>query len=73
MDCSICLKTVYFVEKVEANGRPYHKSCFKCTESGCRLTLANFHYCEGRLFCPKHVPKLQAIVRQEKKGMQELE
>ncbi|KAI8880910.1 hypothetical protein K501DRAFT_141012, partial [Backusella circina FSU 941] len=61
--CSICEKKVYVIEKVEANGRIYHKACFKCEDDGCRLTLANFHYHNGGLYCPKHVPKLQAIVQ----------
>ncbi|CAO3699511.1 unnamed protein product [Rhizopus stolonifer] len=60
--CSICTRTVYVIEKVEANGRIYHKTCFKCKDEGCRLTLANFHYHSGDLFCPKHVPKLNAVI-----------
>ncbi|CEP18417.1 hypothetical protein [Parasitella parasitica] len=60
--CDICARKVYVIEKVEANNRVYHKSCFKCKENGCRLTIANFHYHDGELFCPKHVPKLQAVV-----------
>ncbi|OBZ82891.1 LIM domain-containing protein E [Choanephora cucurbitarum] len=60
--CHICSKTVYYSEKIEANNRAYHKLCFKCQDQGCRLTLANFHYHHGNLFCPKHVPKLKAIL-----------
>ncbi|KAI9250203.1 hypothetical protein BDA99DRAFT_523129 [Phascolomyces articulosus] len=62
-DCTICLKKVYVTEKIEANGRRYHKTCFKCSEKGCRLTIANFISHDGHLFCQKHVPKLQAIIR----------
>ncbi|CAO3664154.1 hypothetical protein CU097_002632 [Rhizopus azygosporus] len=60
--CTNCSRRVYVIEKVEANGRIYHKSCFKCKDEGCRLTIANFHYYGGDLFCPKHVPKFNAIV-----------
>ncbi|GAA5813853.1 hypothetical protein MFLAVUS_007340 [Mucor flavus] len=60
--CPSCTRRVYVIEKIEANGRVYHKNCFKCKEDGCRLTLANFHFHDNELFCPKHVPKLQAIV-----------
>ncbi|KAI8091007.1 uncharacterized protein B0P05DRAFT_584134 [Gilbertella persicaria] len=60
--CAICSKTVYVIEKVEANTRVYHKTCFKCKENGCHLTIANFHHHNGDLFCPRHVPKLQALV-----------
>ncbi|CAO3630113.1 unnamed protein product [Mucor hiemalis] len=61
-NCLGCSKRVYVIEKTEANGKTYHKSCFKCKDGGCRLTLANFHYHGGELYCPKHVPKLQAVV-----------
>lgn len=27
--CSSCSKKVYVIEKTEANGRAYHKTCFK--------------------------------------------
>lgn len=29
MQCTICGGKVYITEKIEANGRRYHKSCFK--------------------------------------------
>ncbi|KAL7321422.1 hypothetical protein PS15m_001185 [Mucor circinelloides] len=61
-NCASCSRKVYVIEKVEANNRIYHKHCFKCKENGCRLTIANFHYHDGELYCPKHVPKLQAVV-----------
>ncbi|KAI9336589.1 hypothetical protein BD770DRAFT_401616 [Pilaira anomala] len=64
--CPNCSRRVYVIEKVEANGRVYHKHCFKCKEEGCSLTLANFHFHDNELFCPKHVPKLQAIVAPSK-------
>ncbi|KAI9484244.1 MAG: hypothetical protein EXX96DRAFT_561496 [Benjaminiella poitrasii] len=60
--CTQCSRKVYVIEKIEANGMVYHKSCFKCKENACRLTLANFHYHGNELYCPKHVPKLQAVV-----------
>ncbi|KAI9313264.1 hypothetical protein BX666DRAFT_1981296 [Dichotomocladium elegans] len=62
MDCCLCNRKVYVTEKVDANGKQYHKVCFKCSERGCRLTISNFHSHEGRLFCQKHVPKLQAVI-----------
>ncbi|KAG2227816.1 hypothetical protein INT45_002054, partial [Circinella minor] len=62
-DCTICLKKVYITEKIEANGRRYHKTCFKCSEKGCRLNITNFQSHDGHLFCQKHVPRLHAIIR----------
>ena len=35
--CSVCDKTVYFMDLLTADGITYHKSCFKC--SHCKGTL----------------------------------
>jgi hypothetical protein len=35
--CCQCEKTVYAMEKIEANKKIYHKSCFKCTTCNCPL------------------------------------
>lgn len=29
MDCTICTHKVFVTERIDANGRPYHKTCFK--------------------------------------------
>jgi hypothetical protein len=35
--CFICEKTVYAMEKIEADKKLYHKQCFKCTSCNCPL------------------------------------
>ena len=40
--CNSCGKTVYPMEKLEADGRMFHKFCFKCTE--CKNTLRYIVY-----------------------------
>jgi hypothetical protein len=35
--CFICEKTVYAMEKIEADKKVYHKQCFKCTSCNCPL------------------------------------
>ena len=35
--CSTCDKTVYVMEKIEADKKVYHKACFKCTSCNCPL------------------------------------
>ncbi|KAG0352798.1 hypothetical protein BG005_007813 [Podila minutissima] len=42
--CATCKKTVYVNEKLEAEGRWYHRPCFKCSALNCRssLNLRNF-------------------------------
>ncbi|KAG0242941.1 hypothetical protein BGW41_003106 [Actinomortierella wolfii] len=70
--CFTCKKTVYVTEKVEADGRWYHKPCFKCSAPGCTtsLTIRTFQMAvldenvkdesTGRplkvLVCKNHVP-----------------
>lgn len=40
--CKACVKTVYPVEQLSADGVAYHKSCFKC--SHCKSTLKVCHF-----------------------------
>ena len=35
--CCVCEKTVYAMEKIEADKKIYHKLCFKCTSCNCTL------------------------------------
>ncbi len=35
--CFTCEKTVYAMEKIEADKKLYHKTCFKCTSCNCPL------------------------------------
>lgn len=35
--CCVCEKTVYVMEKIEADKKVYHKACFKCTSCNCPL------------------------------------
>jgi hypothetical protein len=35
--CCVCEKTVYAMEKIEADKKVYHKTCFKCTTCNCPL------------------------------------
>ena len=35
--CCVCEKTVYAMEKIEADKKVYHKLCFKCNSCNCTL------------------------------------
>ena len=48
--CKACLKTVYLVEQLSADGVVYHKSCFKCTHCNGTLKVASLSIC-CLLFC----------------------
>ena len=62
--CHHCSKTVYVTEKIEASHKTFHKSCFRCSEPGCVVTLnlKNFEIVHDVLFCNKHTPKPKATV-----------
>ena len=36
-NCTVCGKVAYFMERLEADGKYFHKTCFRCTE--CNKTL----------------------------------
>jgi len=43
--CAKCTKSVYANEKLEAVGKVYHNTCFRCATCDKRLTMIT--YCEG--------------------------
>ncbi|XP_057805702.1 LIM domain-containing protein PLIM2b-like isoform X2 [Salvia miltiorrhiza] len=56
--CAACSKTVYPLEKMNMEGEPYHKSCFKCAHGGCPLTHSNYAALDGVLYCKHHFQQL---------------
>ncbi|CAF1929436.1 unnamed protein product [Rotaria magnacalcarata] len=59
--CSVCQKTVYAMEKIEADKKVYHKSCFKCMHCKSILKLGNFTANDGQIYCKPHFLQLFAI------------
>ncbi|GFQ06509.1 lim domain-containing protein wlim1 [Phtheirospermum japonicum] len=55
--------------EVSVNGTAYHKSCFKCSHSGCVISPSNYIAHEGRLYCKHH--HIQLI--KEKGNLSQLE
>ncbi|OAQ36293.1 hypothetical protein K457DRAFT_65386, partial [Linnemannia elongata AG-77] len=63
--CGNCKKTVYVNEKMDAEGRWYHRPCFKCMAPNCgtSLTMHTFQMAaldESVLVCKEHVPMPKA-------------
>ncbi|KAL1834825.1 LIM domain-containing protein WLIM2b [Daucus carota subsp. sativus] len=52
--CKACDTTVHFFEMISADGVPYHKNCFRCSNCKTRLSMSNYHSLEGNLFCKAH-------------------
>jgi len=58
--CHLCDKTVYAMEKIEADKKLYHKLCFKCSVCNCTLKLGNFSSIKEKLYCTPHYIQLFA-------------
>ncbi|XP_022174693.1 uncharacterized protein LOC111036804 isoform X2 [Myzus persicae] len=56
--CESCEKKVYPLEKVEIEGRPFHRSCFRCTQCQCVLRMDTFTWNNKRLYCLPHFKRL---------------
>lgn len=56
--CKACEKTVYLVDQLTADGRVYHKPCFRCHHCRGTLKLSNYSSFEGVLYCKPHFDQL---------------
>ncbi|XP_042320127.1 F-actin-monooxygenase MICAL1 isoform X2 [Sceloporus undulatus] len=55
--CYICGEHVYIVERVSAEGRFFHRGCFKCYHCKTTLRLGDFAFNEddGNFYCSLHI------------------
>ncbi|XP_008793824.1 LIM domain-containing protein WLIM1-like [Phoenix dactylifera] len=56
--CKACEKTVYLVDQLTADGRVYHKACFRCHHCKGTLKLSNYSSIDGVLYCKPHYDQL---------------
>lgn len=56
--CTTCSKTVYPMEKLEANGEVYHKFCFRCLTCNRTVGLGNYAALQGKIYCKPHLKQL---------------
>lgn len=47
--CAVCDKTVYVMEKLEADKKVYHKKCFRCSECNKAVSLGGYAALEGKV------------------------
>ncbi|WOL12145.1 LIM domain-containing protein [Canna indica] len=52
--CQVCQKTVYLVDQLTADGRIYHRACFRCHHCKGTLKFSNYSSIDGVLFCKPH-------------------
>ncbi|XP_048463758.1 protein-methionine sulfoxide oxidase mical3a [Rhincodon typus] len=54
--CYFCGKRVYVMERLSAEGKFFHRGCFKCAYCGVTLRLASYAYNpeNGKFYCKPH-------------------
>jgi cysteine/glycine-rich protein len=53
--CEICDKTVYPMDpQINLDGSIFHKTCAKCADCSCQITLSNFTRSGSTLLCKTH-------------------
>ena len=56
--CKACNKTVYQMERLEADGAVFHKNCFRCSHCNMKVSTGSFASLEGKIFCKPHFKQL---------------
>lgn len=56
--CQVCEKTVYFMEKLEADKKLYHKACFRCKQCNKALSAGTYASLHGNMYCKPHFKQL---------------
>lgn len=56
--CQVCTKTVYPMERIEADSHLYHKFCFKCKTCSRTVSLGNYAALQGEIYCKPHLKQL---------------
>jgi len=54
--CANCGKTVYLMERLQIEGRLFHRVCFTCAECSLQLRAGTYRYIpiEDKFYCDKH-------------------
>ncbi|XP_047660156.1 protein-methionine sulfoxide oxidase mical3b isoform X20 [Tachysurus fulvidraco] len=54
--CYFCSRRVYVMERLSAEGKFFHRSCFQCVHCSSTLHLSNYAYDElqGKFYCKQH-------------------
>ena len=56
--CYICEKTVFAMEKGEADGMVFHKNCFRCTTCNKVVGIGKYASLESKIYCKTHFKQL---------------
>uniref|UniRef100_A0A8D3BAH0 Molecule interacting with CasL protein 1 n=1 Tax=Scophthalmus maximus TaxID=52904 RepID=A0A8D3BAH0_SCOMX len=60
-ECYFCGQRVYVLERISAEGKFFHRSCFSCHQCGITLRLGGYSFDQatGRFYCELHSAELQ--------------
>ncbi|XP_077090867.1 protein-methionine sulfoxide oxidase mical3b isoform X6 [Siphateles boraxobius] len=67
--CYFCGRRVYVMERLSAEGKFFHRSCFQCDHCSSTLRLSNYAYDQlhGKFYCKHHYSFRLASVAQRKR------
>ncbi|XP_051580530.1 LOW QUALITY PROTEIN: protein-methionine sulfoxide oxidase mical3a-like [Myxocyprinus asiaticus] len=67
--CFFCRKRVYVMERLSAEGKFFHRSCFKCDYCGTTLRLSSYAFDleDGKFYCKPHYCYRQSGLAQRKR------
>ncbi|XP_035384182.1 protein-methionine sulfoxide oxidase mical3b isoform X3 [Electrophorus electricus] len=68
--CYFCARRVYVMERLSAEGKFFHRSCFQCNHCNTTLRLSNYAYdqLQGRFYCRQHFGYRLAGLAQRKRA-----
>ncbi|XP_034392340.1 F-actin-monooxygenase mical1 [Cyclopterus lumpus] len=60
-ECYFCAQRVYVLERISAEGKFFHRSCFTCHRCGITLRLGGYTFDQttGRFYCELHSEELE--------------
>uniref|UniRef100_A0A672NMX6 F-actin monooxygenase n=1 Tax=Sinocyclocheilus grahami TaxID=75366 RepID=A0A672NMX6_SINGR len=67
--CYFCGRRVYVMERLSAEGKFFHRSCFQCDHCSTTLRLSNYTYDQlhGKFYCKHHFSYRMTSVAQRKR------
>uniref|UniRef100_A0A8C1L779 F-actin monooxygenase n=1 Tax=Cyprinus carpio TaxID=7962 RepID=A0A8C1L779_CYPCA len=67
--CYFCGRRVYVMERLSAEGKFFHRSCFQCDHCSTTLRLSNYAYDQlhGKFYCKHHFNYKMTSVTQRKR------
>ncbi|KAK2851884.1 hypothetical protein Q5P01_008160 [Channa striata] len=60
-ECYFCAQRVYVLERISAEGKFFHRSCFTCHQCGITLRLGGYTFDQttGKFYCEQHSEELE--------------